>query len=85
MINCPKTPRNVSPKHQAVTELERAFELARTGEFELTEQLRRALRREGYSGHQTIGPTLLRQLRSVMKASRKAKGATERHAPQSEK
>ena len=42
------------------TELECAFELVRSGHIGLIEQLRESLKREGYSGRQIVGRTLLK-------------------------
>ena len=54
------------------TALERAFELAQSGTYTKSDDLRRQLLREGYSTTQLTGNTLLRQLREVMKKSRDA-------------
>lgn len=47
--------------------LERAFELARSGEFRQIDEIRLQLRREGYAGidAQLTGPLLRRQLRAL--------------------
>jgi hypothetical protein len=55
--------------HEAST-VERAFQLARTGEFASVEDLKRKLRAEGYSIATITGPTLLRQLRELIKTGR---------------
>jgi hypothetical protein len=52
------------------TTLERAFELAETGEVNSTEDIRKQLRREGFDTRQIEGQSLCRQL---MDASRKAR------------
>lgn len=57
------------------TALERAFELARSGECHGTDEIRKRLNAEGYSGQQVTGPTLLRQLRDLC-----AKAKTEAEA-----
>jgi hypothetical protein len=48
--------------------LERAFELAATGEYSTVTQIRFALRKEGYEAvePQLVGPMVRRQLRSLM-------------------
>ena len=53
-----------------LTALERAFELARSGDCRSTDDIRKRLNAEGYSGQQVTGPTLLRQLREICAASR---------------
>lgn len=47
------------------TPLERAFELARSGDCLGTTELQRKLLAEGYSLNQIVGPSLLRQLRQL--------------------
>ena len=48
--------------------LERAFELARSGEISDLGQLRKALHREGYAAeHYLVGPVLLKSLASTIK------------------
>jgi hypothetical protein len=56
------------------TTLERAFALARTGDYEGVSKIREQLKAEGYDLLQLAGPTLARQLREVCIASLKAKG-----------
>jgi hypothetical protein len=55
--------------HEA-SALERAFELARTGQYLSVEDLKKKLRAEGYSIATITGPTLLKQLRELIKAAR---------------
>jgi hypothetical protein len=57
------------------TVLERAFALARTGNYPGLSELRAQLKAEGYSILQLEGPSLLRQLRELCTASSKANGA----------
>lgn len=59
------------------TVLERAFDLANSGEYAGVAEIRLQLRAEGYATHQLEGPSLLRQLRDLCAASRKAKEAKE--------
>jgi hypothetical protein len=58
--------------NQSQSELERAFELARSGNFTTVDGIRRHLRRERYSGDQLMGKALMTQLQDMMKAARKA-------------
>lgn len=53
------------------TTLERAFELARSGEYQGVAELRAQLKAEGHSLAQLEGRTLARQLRELCTASRK--------------
>jgi hypothetical protein len=54
--------------------IERAFQLARTGGYASIDDLKKKLRAEGYSVATITGPTLLRQLRELIKAARGAQG-----------
>jgi hypothetical protein len=50
-----------------VNALERAFELARTGEFVTIGQIKTRLKREGYSSDLVVGSYLSAQLRDLMR------------------
>jgi hypothetical protein len=51
-----------------VSVIERAFQLAGTGQFASVKDLKRKLRAEDYSLATVTGPSLLRQLRELIKA-----------------
>jgi hypothetical protein len=51
------------------TALERAFELARSGDCDSISKVREKLLAEGYSLQQLTGPTLLKQLRTLCAAA----------------
>ena len=51
------------------TPLERAFELARSGECADVAAIRDRLRKEGHSLHHLTGPSLLKQLRELCQAA----------------
>jgi LmbE family N-acetylglucosaminyl deacetylase len=51
------------------TPLERAFELARSGEYAGVSEVRRQLKAEGYSDQQLEGRSLSRQLRELCEAA----------------
>ena len=53
-----------------MTALERAFQMARSGEVAALSEIVKALRREGYSANQIEGPVLRRQLTSLIKTAR---------------
>ena len=55
----------------SMTNLERAFVLARSGEFSCIDALVRCLYREGYDGRQINGPALKKQLRELISEARK--------------
>jgi hypothetical protein len=55
-----------------LTPLERAFELARSGECAQVSDIRKRLRDEGYSDAQIEGPILTRQLRALLVAAKAA-------------
>jgi hypothetical protein len=61
-----------------LTSLERAFQLAKSGNCATIEDIRRALRSEGYGTEQIVGPALLRQLRAILATSRPATMDTSR-------
>jgi hypothetical protein len=52
--------------------LERAFQLAKSGDFASVYHIKQRLSKEGYSAEQVNGPTLLAQLRSLIAAARSA-------------
>ncbi len=52
-----------------ITTLERAFELARSGDCASISEVREKLVAEGYSLQQLTGPTLLKQLRTLCAAA----------------
>lgn len=60
--------------HMAVdpTPLERAFALARTGDYAGVAEIRAQLKAEGYEVSQVVGRTLFKQLRLLCAAARKA-------------
>jgi hypothetical protein len=49
-----------------VTPIERAFQLARSGQCRTTADIQLRMKAEGYPIDQVIGPTLRRQLRAAM-------------------
>jgi hypothetical protein len=63
--------RNTEPRVRImkpnVNTLERAFELARTGEFDSIRQLEARLHHEGYPSGLVVGPYLSSQLRELMR------------------
>ena len=65
--------------NQRMTALERAFQLARSGEVSTITEIKGSLSRDGYSADQVDGPTLRRQLMDLIKASRLDEIKT--HAP----
>jgi hypothetical protein len=52
------------------TPLERAFDLAKSGEYAGVPEIRAKLHSEGYATSQLEGPALLRQLRTLCQAAR---------------
>jgi hypothetical protein len=48
------------------SQLERAFELARTGKYPTVDIIKKQLTREGIDSHQIEGPVLRRQLREAI-------------------
>lgn len=55
-----------------VSAVERAFQLAKSGEFASIVDIRKRLNAEGYSVAVITGGVLLKQLRTLMKAVREA-------------
>lgn len=52
------------------TALERAFELAKSGDCGTVDDIRKRLKAEGYRSETVTGPTLLKQLRTLITAAR---------------
>ncbi len=52
------------------TPIERAFELARSGDYSSVSDIRRMLVVEGYELYQITGPSLLSQLRKLIQSAR---------------
>ena len=55
------------------TTLERAFTLARTGEYAGVSEIRAQLKAEGYAMQQMEGPSLMKQLRELCAAAREGR------------
>jgi hypothetical protein len=51
-----------------ITALERAFQLARAGRHASVADIKKQLKTEGYSVAQITGPTLLKQLKALLRA-----------------
>jgi hypothetical protein len=61
-----------------VSPLERAFELAKSGACADLTDLRRTLRHEGYDADVLEGPSLLSQLKSLIRKSKESVSSTDR-------
>jgi hypothetical protein len=59
------------------TLIERAFQLARSGDCPTVSDLRKALKAGGYDPRELYGPELIRQLRELCQASRTSGSAIE--------
>ena len=55
------------------TALERAFQLARSGDYGTIKDIRKRLRAEGYPSMQIAGSALIKQLRAIIRTARDAK------------
>jgi hypothetical protein len=55
------------------TALERAFKLAKSGDYANVSELKAQLQAEGFSPSQLEGPTLLRQLRDLCQEAQKSR------------
>ena len=53
-----------------MTALERAFQLARSGQVSTIAEIKQSLKRDGYSAIQVDGPSLRRQLMGLIRARR---------------
>jgi hypothetical protein len=62
---------------QKLSALERAFQLAKSGEVAGLTQIASSLNREGYSASQIEGPLLKRQLANLIKTARKSSVASD--------
>lgn len=67
----------MSQQQNCKSAVERAFEIAGSGEVQTIERLGHALRQEGYALNVLTGPLLLKQLRARMAAGRKASSVTQ--------
>lgn len=56
---------------RTINSIERAFQLARSGEFIRVDELKRRLSAEGYNAYQIEGRTLSRQLMALINAAKK--------------
>jgi len=68
--------RNVRNMTSKPTAIERAFQLAKSGRYDATKSLRKALRAEGYSDFETDGPALQKQLREEIRLARESQQAS---------
>jgi hypothetical protein len=59
-----------------ITALERAFQLARSGDYTSVPDIKKQLSAEGYAASQVEGRTLVKQLVALIK-----EGRAERHRP----
>jgi hypothetical protein len=57
-----------------ITALERAFQLAKSGECDSVPDLKKRLKAEGYSTSQIVGRELARQLRGLITVARAKDG-----------
>ncbi len=64
---------------QGVTVIERAFQLAQSGNYETVVAIKDRLRREGYDAEQIMGGTLRAQLRALCRIAQS--GRSEAPAP----
>ena len=64
----------LSAMDPTVTALERAFTLAKSGEYASVPDIRRRLIREGYSVAAITGPTLSKQLLALIREARGKSG-----------
>ena len=55
-----------------VSPLERAFQLARSGQVAGVAEIKATLRREGYDGRSIEGPALYKQLRQLIEIARES-------------
>jgi hypothetical protein len=54
------------PTSPSISPLERAFQLARSGQCRTTQEIRKVLKDEGHDTYLVVGPYLMRQLRVLM-------------------
>lgn len=63
------------------TPVERAFQLARSGDHATVDEIRQQMKREGQDHAQVAGPMLLKQLRALCTESVARRAAEEETAP----
>jgi len=66
----PRTRAMLRSMDHKMTALERAFQLARSGQLSTITEIVGSLRRDGYSAEQIQGPALRRQLTNLIRAAR---------------
>jgi hypothetical protein len=54
------------------TALERAFELAKSGQCTTVEEIKKKLKAEGFQDNQVVGRTLTKQLRELIDAAKRS-------------
>jgi hypothetical protein len=54
------------------TPLERAFELAKSGQCTTVEEIKKKLKAEGFQDNQVVGKTLSKQLRELIGAAKRS-------------
>ncbi len=62
----PEAAPDANERRGRPTALERAFELARSGDCHSVQEIRERLRAEGHVESQVTGPSLVRQLRDLL-------------------
>ncbi len=67
----------LSQQQNGKSAVERAFEIAGSGQVQTIERLGHALRREGYALNVLTGPSLLKQLRARIAAGREITSVTQ--------
>jgi hypothetical protein len=60
---------------RTISSLERAFELARSGQCRSTAEIFQALRKEGHDPRMIVGPVLMRQMRELMREAARLRGS----------
>jgi hypothetical protein len=69
------TANNGGVMHPSTTELERAFQLAKSGDCRSVDEIRKKLSQEGYYATQVTGKGLMRQLQAIIAAGLKARNS----------
>jgi hypothetical protein len=66
--DCEKAFEKAAPMDQNVTSIERAFQLAKSGDCASISDIKKSLQRDGYAAGQITGPLLLKQLREAIRS-----------------
>ena len=69
-----KSRSSLSPMDPNLTAIERAFQIAKSGDSESMDSIRRVLKKEGYQVEYINGPSVRRQLMGIIRNAKARRG-----------